>query len=85
MCGSVVTLSHVAPILVILNNLQDWTGTAVAKKKLQPLLQNVWREVEFRIDGCRATTEACFELVLNMKEVSVYSCVRLIFVWLLRP
>jgi len=38
-------------------------------KTLQPLLQNVWREGECRIDVCRATAEACFELVQGMKEV----------------
>jgi hypothetical protein len=54
-------------------------------KKQQPLLQNVWHEVEYRIDVCRATTEACLELVLGMKEVPVYSGVRLSSVWLLLP
>jgi hypothetical protein len=74
-----VTLRHVT-----LNSLQDWAGTAVAHK-VQPVLPNVRPEVEYRIDGCRATTRACFELVLGMKEVPVYSSVRLSFVWLLLP
>jgi len=45
-------------------------------KTLQRLLHNVWREVESRIDVCRATVEACFVLVQGMKEVPVYSGVR---------
>jgi hypothetical protein len=52
-------------------------------KKLQPLLQNVWRKVEYRVDVCRATTDACLELVLGVKEFPVYSGVRSRFVWLL--
>lgn len=37
-------------------------------RNLQPLLQNVWGEVEYRIDVCRATSERCFEFVQYMKE-----------------
>jgi hypothetical protein len=50
-------------------------------------LQNVWHEVEYRLDVCRATNEAHIELAQGMKkllELLFSYGVRLIFVWLLR-
>jgi hypothetical protein len=41
----------------------------VTKKNYQPLLQNVWHEVEY-LDVCRATNGAPTELSLGMKKLS---------------
>jgi hypothetical protein len=42
---------------ITLNNLKDRTRTAIARID-QPLLQNVWQEVEYRPDVCKATNTA---------------------------
>jgi hypothetical protein len=46
---------------ITLNNLKDQIRTAIAKTD-QLLLQNVWHEVEYRLDVCRATNGAHIEL-----------------------
>jgi hypothetical protein len=46
----------------------------------QLLLQNVWHDVEYRLDVCRATNGAHIETNFL---VALYNGVRLIFVWLL--
>jgi hypothetical protein len=52
---------YVPPMPITLNNLKDRIRTAIAKI-YQPLLQNVWHEVECRLDVCRATNGAHTEL-----------------------
>jgi hypothetical protein len=51
----------VPPVPITLNNLKDRIRTAIAEID-QPLLQNVWHEVEYRLDVCRATNGAQIEL-----------------------
>jgi hypothetical protein len=52
---------YVPPMPMTLNKLKDRTRTAVAKID-QPLLQNVWPKVEYRLDMCRATNGTYIEL-----------------------
>jgi hypothetical protein len=52
---------YVLPMPVTLNNLNDRIRTAIAKID-KPLMQNVWHEVEYRPDVCRATSGANIEL-----------------------
>jgi len=53
---------YVPPTPIILSNLKDRIRTATAKTD-QPLLQNVWHEVEYRFDVCRATNAGHIELL----------------------
>jgi hypothetical protein len=48
------------PILITLNNLKDRIRTATAKLD-RPLMQNVWQEVEYCRDVCRAINGAHIE------------------------
>jgi hypothetical protein len=59
---------HVPLMHVTLNNLKDRIQTAIAKTD-QPLLQNVWHEVEYHLDVCRATNGAHTELAKGMKKL----------------
>jgi hypothetical protein len=59
--GFVKSEVYVLPVPVTLNNLKDRIRTAIAKTD-QPLLQNVWNKVEYRLDVCRATYGAHIEL-----------------------
>jgi hypothetical protein len=52
---------YVPPVPITLNNLKDRIRTAIAKID-QPLLQNVWHEVDYRLDVSRATNGAHIEL-----------------------
>jgi hypothetical protein len=52
---------YVPPMLITLNNLRDQIRTAIAKID-EPLLQNVWHKVAYRLDVCRATNGAYIEL-----------------------
>jgi hypothetical protein len=52
---------NVPPMPITLNNLKDQIRTAVAKID-QPLLQNVWHEVEYHLDVYRGTNGAHIEL-----------------------
>jgi hypothetical protein len=52
---------YVLPMPMTLNNLKDQIRTAIAKID-QPLLQNVWHEVEYWLDVCRATNGDHIEL-----------------------
>jgi len=52
---------YVPPMPIALNNLKDRIRTATAKLD-QPLLQNIWDEVEYILDVCRATIGAHIEL-----------------------
>jgi hypothetical protein len=45
---------YVPPVPVTLNNFKDRIRTEIAKID-QPLLENIWHEVEYRLDGRRAT------------------------------
>jgi hypothetical protein len=58
---------YVPPMPITLNNLKDRIRTAIAKTD-QPLLQNVWNEVEYRRDVCRATNGAHIELGYSIKN-----------------
>jgi hypothetical protein len=49
------------PVPITLNDLKARIRTAIAKID-KPLLQNVWQEVEYRLDVCRATSGAYIEL-----------------------
>jgi len=65
--GSVKDEVYIPPLSVTLNNLKDRIRTAIAKID-QPLLQNVWQEVEYRLDVCRATNRAYGTVVGNRKK-----------------
>jgi hypothetical protein len=52
---------YVLPMPITLNNLKDRIRTVIAKTD-QPLLPNVWHEVKYRLDVCRATNGAHTEL-----------------------
>jgi hypothetical protein len=52
---------YVPPMSITLNNLKDRIRTATANI-YQPLLQNVWLEVEYRLDVCWTTNGARIEL-----------------------
>jgi hypothetical protein len=52
---------YVPPVPITLNNLKDRIRTATAKGDV-PVMQNVWHEVEYRLDVCRATYGALTEL-----------------------
>jgi hypothetical protein len=52
---------YILPMPITLNNLKDRIRTSIAKID-QPLLQNVWHKVEYRLDVCRATNGAHIEL-----------------------
>jgi hypothetical protein len=56
------------PMFLTLNNLKDRTRTATAKTD-EPLLQNVWHEVEYRHHVCWATNGAHTELAEGMKKL----------------
>jgi len=58
---------YVPPMPISLNNLKDRIWTATAKTD-QPLLQNVWHEIEYLIHVCRATNGAHIELLQGMKK-----------------
>jgi hypothetical protein len=69
---------------ITLNKLKDIIRKATAKTD-QPLLQNVWHEVECLLDVCVATNEAHIKIAYGIKTfcVALYRGVPLIFVWLL--
>jgi hypothetical protein len=52
---------YVPPMPIALNNLKDRIRTATAKLE-QPLVPNIWDEVEYILDVCRATIGAHIEL-----------------------
>jgi hypothetical protein len=52
---------YVPPIPVTLNNFKDRIRTAVTEID-EHLLQNVWHEVEYRLDVCRGTNGIHVEL-----------------------
>jgi hypothetical protein len=52
---------YLSPMSITLNNFKDQIQTATAIID-QPLLQNVWHEVEYRLDLSRATNGAHTEL-----------------------
>jgi hypothetical protein len=52
---------YLPPMPITLKNLKDRIRTAIAKVD-EPLMQNVWHEVEYRLDVCRATYGALAEL-----------------------
>jgi len=52
---------YVPPVAITLNNLKDRIRTEIAKSD-QSLLQNIWHEVEYCLDVCRATNGAHIEL-----------------------
>jgi hypothetical protein len=61
--------------------------TAPAKPD-QPLLQNVWQEIEYRLVVCRAANGTHNEFARGIKknlQVALRSDLRLIFMWLLLP
>jgi hypothetical protein len=58
---------YVPPMPITLNNLKDRIRIATAKTD-QPLLQNIWHEVGYRLDVCRATNGAHIELSWGIKE-----------------
>jgi hypothetical protein len=45
---------YMPSVPIRLNNLKDQIPTAIAETD-QTLLQNVWHEVEYRLDVCRVT------------------------------
>jgi hypothetical protein len=64
---------YVPPVPVTLNNLKDRTRKATAKSN-QPLKQNVWHEVEYRLDVCRARNGAQTWSTLRKVWKNILSC-----------
>jgi hypothetical protein len=52
---------YVLPMPIMTKNLKNLLQTATAKSN-QPLSQNVWHEVEYCLDVCRATNGAHIKL-----------------------
>jgi hypothetical protein len=52
---------YVPPLPITLNNLKDRIRNVITKTD-QPLLQNVWQQVEYSLDVCRATNGERTEL-----------------------
>jgi hypothetical protein len=67
LCGFVKNEIYVLPMPKTLKDLTDRIRTATANTD-QPLLQNVWHEVEYHPDMCRATNGAHTELSQGMKK-----------------
>jgi hypothetical protein len=59
--------AYVPPMPLTLNNLNYQIQTAIAKID-QPLLQNIWHEVKYCLDVCRATNGAQTEHSQGMKN-----------------
>jgi len=66
-------------------NLKDRIPIAIAKTD-QLFLQNVWHEVEYSVDVCRATSGKHIELSYGIRKtfcVALYNGMRFVLVWLL--
>jgi hypothetical protein len=60
---------YVPTVPIALSNFKDRIRKATANIN-QPLLQNIWREVQYRPDVCRATNAAHIKLTLSVKKNS---------------
>jgi hypothetical protein len=62
-------VGYVEPQPVTQNNVKDRIQTEIAKID-DSLLQNVWHEVDYRLDVCGATNRAHAERAQRMKKLS---------------
>jgi hypothetical protein len=55
---------YIPPVPITLDSLKNRIQTAIAKM-YQPLLQNIWHEVKYRLDMCHFDADTVFCTVDN--------------------